>query len=388
MRTVPGVPLSDCPPEYGRLLAHGWDTLQEAFDVQLSPALCEMLDDAKETAAHADKRREGLAALELGGVPYKVRATGTKGFRWQVECDDYLLLFANPDTDWPMSVRYLASGLWEHGASALRERALKSLAAVTVPNGADFQRVSAAHYCFDFHAPDFTREFRPGALQGAVVCHSSCKMRENGNAYSSWSSSARGQTLDIGRKSSLQVSIYDKSLEITEASGKTWFYDLWARDHGGEIFDCDVWRIEIRFGSEFLKNRNVRRSHELTAELPRLIAEAMYSRRLTVPQRGDGNRWRWPVHPLWSEVIRQAGAGEMLPLGRMVTGRRAALVEQAVASLAGSLRSLSLLAFDAYDEDQLRELLAPIWKRITDDPQHGKKVEQARLRYSEVDDAQ
>ncbi len=387
VRDFPKVPLSDCPPTYARLLAHGWDTIQEAFDLAMSPALVELLETAKAAAGEADKRRTGLAPLELGGVPYHVRATGTKGYRWQVECDDYLMLFANPDTDWPVSIRYLAAGLWEHGVEALRVRALKSLAAYTQPNTSDFQRVSRADYAYDFYSPAFTREFQPGALQRATVCHSSCKVQERGAAYSTWATSGQGQTHTIGRKSSLQVEVYDKTLEITEASGKIWFYELWARHADGEIFDADVWRVEVRFGSDFLKERNVRRSHELVALRPQLIAEAIYNRRLTSPQPDDSNRRRWPLHPLWSEVIRQCGAAEMVPIGRKVTGARDALVEKALAQITGTILSTSVLAFGEFDEAKMRELLAPVWNRITHDPDFVRKVEQLQLRYEEVDEA-
>src|SRR5271156_5829897 len=102
MRSLPEVPLSPCPPEYARLLAYGWDTVQEAYNMHLTPAFVEMLEEAKQQAASADKRRTGLAPIELGGTPYRVRATGTHGFRWQIECDDYLILIANPETDWPL----------------------------------------------------------------------------------------------------------------------------------------------------------------------------------------------------------------------------------------------------------------------------------------------
>ncbi len=403
----------------------------------MTPALVGLLTDAKAAAEASDKKREGLAPLSLGDVAYHVRATGTKGYRWQLECDDYLLLFANPDTDWPVSIRYTAAGLWKHGPEALRTRALKSLAAYTTPNTPDFMRVTRADYCFDFHSPAFFAEFSPGALQRAVVCHSSCKVREVGagnsvrsmldrgetldvskksklrvsvhdktlrirepggktwvydlwaqdDDYSTWSTSHRGETLDIGKKSSLQVSVYDKTLEITEASGKTWFYDLWARDADGEVFDSDVARVEIRMSSEFLKERNVRRSHELMAQRPQLLVEALYNRRLTVPSDTDGNRRRWPMHPLWSEAVRMSGATAMLPIGRKLTGAREAVVKQLRAQFRGLIRTMSAAQFGEYNEDKLRDTLANVWKETTDDPEHARKLSQALLRYEDLEEA-
>jgi hypothetical protein len=322
----------------------------------------------------------------LNGISYRVRAAGTKHFRWIVECGDYLILIANPDTDWPVSIRYLSAGLWEHGPQQLRERALRSLAPYTVPGSDDFQRITRADYCYDFHSPAFTKEFLPGQLQDRVVCHSSTKIREQGESYTSWGNSARGQTLEIGRKTGLQLSIYDKSLEITEMSGKTWFYELWGEQSNGKIFNADVWRIEARFSGDFLKERNIRRTHELIARRAELIAEAIFTRRLT---RGDDPRKRRrPLHPLWSEVARMANATAMLPIGRRVTGRRDVLLGRSIIQLAGTMRALSILAFGCYDEEKLRGLINDVWQKITSDPAHVEKITQLLLRYSDVDEAQ
>jgi hypothetical protein len=120
---------------------------------------------------------------------------------------------------------------------------------------------------------------------------------------------------------------------------------------------------------------------------PQLIAEAMYTRRYTRPSATDSNRWRWPLHPLWSEVVRQADAKEMLPIGHKVTGAREVLVENAVAQITGSILSASVLAYGDFDEARMRKLLAPVWDRITHDPDYGKKLAQLKLRYQDVGEA-
>lgn len=92
-------------------------------------------------------------------------------------------------------------------------------------------------------------------------------------------------------------------------SGKTWMRDLWAR-HGFEFSDDqwgDVWRLEIRFGKGFLRERNIRHPAEIARFLPELIAEALSTRRLCVPTN-DMKRRRWPMHPLWTAAYRARGA--------------------------------------------------------------------------------
>ncbi len=218
------------------------------------------------------------------------------------------------------------------------------------------------------------------------MCPSGVKKHEAGIVAAEWSKAERGQTYTIGKKSTLQVEIYDKSLEITEVSGKTVDVGAMGANSDGEIFERDVWRLEVRFGAEFLKERNVRRPHELMALRESLIVEALYGRRVCVPT-GDSLKRRWPLHPIWSEAIRHCGDAAMVPVGRMVTGRRDALVDQAKAQISGALRTLSVLAKGDYDEKFLRLELAAMLTAIPTDPEHGDKVEQAQIRYSEVEEA-
>jgi hypothetical protein len=255
----------------------------------------------------------------------------------------------------------------------------------------DCIRVSRADWCFDFYSPAFSAAFRPG-IAGNVVCHSSAKAQECGS-YDLWSSNGRGETLTIGSKSGLQVQLYDKTKEIDEASGKTWLYAVWRHNlgfdpwPGGECRPRDMWRLECRFSGAHLKERNVRRPHELHAHIAQLVAEAIYSRRLTVPQENDCNRRRWPLHPIFALAWQARGAGEMLPLGRKVTGRREALGDRAEKQIAGAIRSATVLQFGAYTDDKARLLSQRAHGMITSDPQHQKKSAAAMDRYSDVEDA-
>ena len=268
----------------------------------------------------------------------------------------------------------------------MRARALVSLAAYTHPNGDDFVRVSRADYAFDFHTPTFAAEFTPGSLQGRTVAPSMVKKREQGQLFTEWSKGDRGQTYTIGMKSSCQVEIYDKTLEVREVSGKTWMVELWAQGADGEIFEEDVFRLEVRFGSDFLSERNIRRPHELMACRAQLVTEALYNRRVVVPT-ADSNKRRWPVHPIWSEAIRRSGAAAMVPLGRMVTGRRDALVKQQMAQLRGTLRAFCVLAVGEYDDAFLRRELLAMLEEIPREPDHTSKSASLQFRYSDVEEA-
>jgi hypothetical protein len=384
-RPLPVVDLSPCPPEYARLVGEGFDTVQEAFDLELSPMLVTILEEAQLEARAADKRLKGLAAIRLGDTDYKMRAMGTKGFRWQLETPDFLVLIASSGTDWPISIRYLAVGLWRHGVEKLRVWALQSLRMYAPPRQADFMRVSRADYAFDFHSPQFSREFR------SYLCD--CVVAPSGVKGKFHFLRSRGETFDIGTKATVQVELYNKTKQITDKNGLGYMYQLWAQNSDGLVLDRDVYRVEVRMGSEFLHERNILRSHELMAKRRELIAEALYTRRLSLPTLREDGSWtkrrsRWRLHPLWSEAIRANGACAMVPLGRIVTGQRAALVERSKKQIAGTLLAHSYLAYGDYNEAALLALIRDeLLPSITSAPDFDKKGVQLGLRYSGVEDA-
>lgn len=385
MRKLPDVKLSPCPPEYARLVAQGWDSIQESYAFQPTPRFIECLNAAQAHAQEIDESN-GIAELEIGEQIFKAHARGAKRYRWRIQNDDFIILIANPKHDWCVGVRYISAGLWEYGWQALRARAIEILRSVTTQCRKDCVRVTRADWCFDFHAPRLADELRPSAAAN-VVAHSSVKKFE----IQTVSVGDRSQTLAIGRRSSVQVELYDKTREITEQSGKTWFYDVWLASMDGKSpwkeRPRDVWRLEIHFFKQFLKDRNCRLPYQVQAERDRMIAEALFTHRWVIPQNGDENRRRWPMHPIWSEAYRQRGASEMLPLGRKVTGRRAELAGQSLRQIAGSTRSATVLQLGRYDHVQACALLHRAAEQIERDPRHHQKTEAARIRYSDVDEA-
>jgi hypothetical protein len=372
-------------------LAQGLDTVQEAVALTPSDEFVKLLERTQAEARELRDDLEATVPLDLGGERFQAHATGARGgFRWRLENDDLMLLIGSPKRDWTISIRYSSAGLWEHGLEALRVRAFQALSAYTTQRDPDCIRVSRADYCFDFWSPSFSAEFLPGLARN-VVCHSSSKAHEAGG-YNLWGRGGQGETLTIGSKSGLQVQLYNKTLEIDEVSGKTWLYDVWVAGLDGEwVWDTqkprDVWRLECRFAGDFLKERNIRRPHEIAALMPELIAEALYTRRLATPEGDDSNRRRWPMHPLFSEAVRLRAAAHLLPIGRRVTGRRVALLERAQASLAGNLRTVSVLENGKYDPASVEAFVERAIARIEDDPRHLKKERVAVTRYSDVEDA-
>lgn len=96
--------------------------------------------------------------------------------------------------------------------------------------------------------------------------------------------SRRDETLQIGySRPNLAIQVYDKGQEITDISGKTWMYKVWEREgyYPPEKERAkDIWRVEIRFGKDFIKNRGFLTFDDMEAHLAELLAEALITRRL------------------------------------------------------------------------------------------------------------
>lgn len=391
-RSLPAVELADPAPGYASLILQGWDSYQETWNVEIPPELVQSLEERKAEAAALDERGGQAIEISLGAELMQVSPAGSKGgVKWVLAHDDFMFLIRSPLTEWCVSVRYLAAGIWEHGLDALRARALEAIAAAGVKlRGKDWQRTSRADWAFDIWSPAFTGEMRP-ALAEQVVAHSSTKNRGAVGAVNA-SFVGRGghlETLTIGSKGGLQVEVYDKCREITEASGKTWMIDLWEREGycpPDEEFG-DVWRLEVRMGGDFLKNRNIRTHEELMRCLPELLTEALMTRRLALGSETDSNRWRWPMHPLWTLAYRAIGADRMVPLGRYVTGARDAVHDQLVRQVAGTLRSAMVLMHGRVLPSEFDALSERVMDVLMHDPEWERKERRARERYRFVDQA-
>ncbi|MHA7871304.1 MAG: hypothetical protein ACX939_03035 [Hyphococcus sp.] len=231
-----------------------------------------------------------------------------------------------------------------------------------------------------------------------IITHHKKKARvENGGEIASdhnseiWMCGGRVETLTIGRMPALQMQIYDKTKEITDVSGKEWMYALWKRS---ELYDpiLPVWRFEVRFTKNHLKERNCADYGKVVASRGNLMTEALFKNRLVTqtingkPTR-NADKSKWDMHPLWALMLALQGKKKMLPLGRKVIGRRAALTDQLVSQIAGTLRSATVLHGGDFSEGGMIELCEKAVYEALEDKGHEGKVRQAKDRYEFVDEA-
>ncbi len=208
-------------------------------------------------------------------------------------------------------------------------------------------QLSEVHLCADVVGYDFsqcnyetqfvTRVRKNEAVYGASTVSLDCH---------------RVSTLAFSKhKAPLSCAIYNKTLEIKQKSGKTWFYDLWRKNGWDEA--ASVWRVEFRFKREFLHEVGIEWAYDVLDEMKRLWNYAAGSvtggddglpdgwLRYVLPSE-DSNRSRWPVHPAWV-VIQGAFSEETDPgLGLLVRRRiREKNVERGIASTIGYISTLA-----------------------------------------------
>lgn len=391
MRDLPEIELNE-KDGYAMMLASGWDTIKETFNLALDESFVNQLAQYKLQAQECG----GYEQIGIGSLYFRLSSSGTKSALYVLQTEDYRVFIRHPKMDWCFSVEYSSKALWEKGIDAIRETILEAIATVANPrcsaeeakDPANWQRISAAHFAFDFYSPEFTGEMTTDIFN-KVVAPSGCKKAIHGETFGSWGVCDRVQTLTIGKKNNLQVQLYDKGLEISEISGKDWMLELWensgwVRPEEGKPQDC--WRFEIRMGADFLRNRQILTIFDLHNQLKLLLTEAIFNRRLVTPT-DDSNRGRWPLHPLYTEAYKAVGKPlHVLPLGKLQTKTGNAMADTIEKGIAGSLRSLTVLRSNAPEitEEELQEVLDDVLKTLWSDIDHEQKAAQADLRYADL----
>jgi hypothetical protein len=381
-RPVGNIPVSD--EDYpAKLLAHGFDTWVETFNVELPDECWHEFEGAQRAARAMNASGEDRAACQFGGHVWQISPWGGGGAKYIMTRPDVTLAFRSRDMAWNLTARFLSVGLWADGWRELRKELVACLERAGGRFVGDDQAaascVSRIDYAFDFLSERFTGEARPELLARFVQPQQSkgaVYTRGNGDDI-------RAETFRIGKMPRLQIELYDKGREIKEASGKEWFRKVWGLSDDDPLEN--IWRIECRFGSEFLKDRNVRTYHHAIAHLPALLASALVARRLTV---GNATRARRAdMHPLWRMAWEASKRCEqVLAIDRVPTLARKELLDVIEKQMAGLTRARSVLQFGAYADDAPIDAGKVIAEKISEDKAHSRKVGRVQERYRFLDE--
>jgi hypothetical protein len=203
---------------------------------------------------------------------------------------------------------------------------------------------------YDFSLSNYEQHFiTRGRKQSVVYGTDAVNLDNRSVSYLRFSSSA----------SPISCRIYNKTLEITQKSQKTWFYDLWRKGVSGPFGgswdgSSDVWRIEFHLKREFLHNLTgpIEGAYDLLDQFQPLWMYAAGQGesedglfdgwlRYVVPS-DDSNRTRWPLHPAWVVVQSAFTQSVEAGLGPVVRERiREKNIERGVAAMIGYSSTLA-----------------------------------------------
>ena len=261
------------------LLASNLDTVECAY--YLRPGAACTLDFEALRAQREEIRQSKhpeAGVLNLGGMDFMLSPNGSKsGYPFIISNQDCTIQFGEFNEP-SFFVKYSSFALWCKGAKFLHERFLKwaeSLGLEAVRS----EGLSRVDFAFDFHLPviDFDED------SFVTTAAKDSQHRKNGKV----------QTFTMGRDE-IVLRVYNKSDEILEASGKYWLYLFWKEQTE------DVWRVEWQVRKETLKRFGLRTFQDLFegyGDVLRYLNSEHTSLRVRTE---DGNRSRWPLHPLWA----------------------------------------------------------------------------------------
>ena len=266
-----------------RLLLTGIDTVECAYYLRAAGPCgidFERLTALREELRQAKVREPGV--IELGGVGFLLHPYGSSsGYPLVMSNTDFHIQFGEFN-DPSFFVRFPSEALWRLGAFTLHRRFLEWAASVGLvpvkPEG--LSRVDWAH---DYHLSliDFDED------SFVSLASKDAHYREDRKA----------QTFQFGADD-VVLRVYNKIMEILQKSHKTWFFDLWGCSE-------NVWRVEWQVRKTLLRRFGIRTFENLQerqGDALRYLATEHDTLRVA---NGDENRSRWPLHPLWVDLIER-----------------------------------------------------------------------------------
>lgn len=298
-----------------RILHQGFDRLEVAIEANVTHKTADLMQAAKDQAEEAGH----AVPFTHGGADLDIQPHGGGGYRYLLRGGTLDASFAikkpNPRDAWGIRVMIGSELLATQGLGHARAYIAKTLARLGVQFGAHQVSIGRADYCVDVLAPGFE------LIPDRFVMHSHASRADHMEHMRSHGKSGRYSSVTVGKNPGRQVIIYDKRAEVIAKRKPIW-WDIWnanlARE-GALLLDpqdrsAQVWRIEVRAGKACLKDRwAIRQWAEFDALFGDVVAEALDKVRYCSPARGDANRARWGLDPIWA-LVRDAMGDDLLDM--------------------------------------------------------------------------
>jgi hypothetical protein len=258
----------------------------------------------KEAAQSKREMDQAEAVYSLGDHRFEVLGRGARYFPFILADNAYFIQLASADNSQvPMAYVQIKS----HWLTALGVReACSDLLSIVSRFGKidDSAQVSRADLYVDFVA---SGSFEGMPLGSWVTRAKRISTHRLDNVLSGFS---------IGLGGDISARFYDKTKQIL-VSGQDYLKPLWSQ--AGWESDQTVWRAEFQFKRRVLNEHGIHTVENLLSNAgPLWLYATTQWLKLTVPNRGDATRARWPLHPAWADLIQVpwegVGKGVSIPV--------------------------------------------------------------------------
>lgn len=308
-----------------KILRWGVDSLYLSFAGTLTEAAELKLQQLKAKAQNGDPAEKLQAQWVIDGHAFEVKDKGAGIFAFVLEDGCFRIALSKttakrvPLASVKLSARYLSSVTPREGMEAAT-RIVSRLGLITGE-----PQVSRIDLFVDFSSFQNMEAWDRFAW---VTRASDVRQYADGQRFSGWM---------IGAGGPIMMRLYDKDLEI-EKSGKQYLRSLW--DQAGWKEGEPVWRLEFEFKRELLTRLGLSGFSSVFGHLNGLWSYAVVDwLRLTLPNRSDSTRSRWPIHPLWLQLSGiDFGSHDVAKLTRVIktdTPSESSIARRALSALAG-----------------------------------------------------
>ena len=298
-----------------KILRLGVDGLVLSFEGEIAPDLDYELMERKNLAQSPYKDEQARAQWPVKGHIFEVSHRGQKPFAYILEDKAFrICLSSSGSKSVPLAYAKISSEFLAH---TVTEAAVEELVGIVSEFGeaSAYPMPSRVDICVDFHTDVDIEAF---TRQAWVTRSGSIDTYSRQGSFTGWK---------IGQGGPIGARLYNKSLEITQKSGKTFFIDLWKR--AGMDPNRPVWRLEFQFMREALNQLGIRNFDGLMRELGGLWGYATQTwLRLAVEEREDSNRARWATHPMWEQLAAILWRLDDVPLVRKFSPARVPLADK------------------------------------------------------------
>jgi hypothetical protein len=285
-----------------------FDALDIAFPLKVGGRFAEELAEVKASLADHPDALGWIQGETNSFTVFQHGARGGFAYMGRFDRSNNIWFLKKPGSagdTWGLRVSCAALPLAVDGLTAVRNKITEELAFFGVQEKPGTESIGRVDFAMDFLAPEFVLD----ADQFVMHPRNSRKRYATPYDIDERGRSGRTTSVTIGKNPHRQVIVYDKREEIL--SKPSHMPILWAKNlermglpdiNLAKPQESRVWRVEIRFYKEYLKNaRGVRTFGDLAAKLPAMLQKTVKDIRYTQPST-DRNRSRWPDHLLWERV--------------------------------------------------------------------------------------